>query len=433
MNPVRIYSVSLGCPKNRVDTERMLACFEPAFIPVDSPEEADVVLVNTCGFIAPAVQESVETIIGLAEEIADLEPRPVLAVTGCLVSRYRDELIPEIPEVDLWLKTLEADRWPEAIAEALGREPHIPEPFERALSTGPSFAYLKVSEGCNHACSFCTIPNLRGRLVSRPLDVIEREARELVAAGVPELVLVAQDLTAYGMDRGEKDGLVPLLERLLPIDGLRWLRPMYLYPGGLTDGLLDFMRQAGSPLVPYFDIPLQHAHPDILKSMGRPFARDPRIALERVRSRFPEAALRTSIIVGYPGETDAHFDALVDFVREARFTHLGVFGFCDEEGTRAHELADKVPAEVIEERRARLMEVQREISAELLAEHAGTVQDVLVDAVHPEWPGLHVGRTWFQAPEVDGVTYVSGPGVAPGAMVRANIEEAQDYDLVALA
>lgn len=433
MNPVKVYSISLGCPKNRVDTERMLACFTPSFVPAETPREADVVLINTCGFIAPAVKESVETILDIADEIADLSPRPILAVAGCLVSRYRDELIPEIPEVDLWLKTLETDRWPQAIAKALGREPFEPEPFVRALSTGPSFAYLKVSEGCNHACSFCTIPSLRGKLASRSLDVIEREAKELVAAGVPELVMVAQDLTAYGMDRGEKDGLIPLMERLLRIDGLHWLRPMYLYPGGLSDTLLDFMKDAGRPFVPYFDIPLQHAHPDILKSMGRPFARDPRIAINKVRDRFPDAALRTSIIVGYPGETDEHFDELVNFIREARFTHLGVFGFCDEEGTRAHELDGKVEAHVIEERRAALMEVQRDISAEILSGFEGDEMDVLVDRPHEEWETLHVGRTWFQAPEVDGATYVSGPDVAPGRVVRATIEETQDYDLVALA
>lgn len=433
MNPVRIYSISLGCPKNRVDTERMLASFDPAFVPAESPRGADVVLINTCGFIAPAVKESVETILELADDIADMDPRPLLAVAGCLVSRYRDELIPEIPEVDLWLKTLETDHWPEAIAKALGRPVYEPAPYERALSTGPSFAYMKVSEGCNHACSFCTIPSLRGRLASRPLDVLEREARELVAAGVPELVLVAQDLTAYGMDLGHKDGLIPLLERLLPIDGLKWLRPMYLYPGGLTDRLLSFMKDAGRPLLPYFDIPLQHSHQDILQSMGRPFARDPRIVLERVRKYFPSAALRTSIIVGYPGETDAHFAALVDFVREAKFTHLGVFGFCDEEGTRAHDLPGKVPADVIEARRNELMAMQQDISAELLASHEGLDMDVLVDRPHPEWEGLYEGRVWFQAPEVDGITYISGPDVASGRLIRASIEEAQDYDLVALA
>lgn len=433
MTPVNVFSISLGCPKNRVDTERMLAGFDSGFSPVESPEQADVVLINTCGFIAPAVQESIDTIMDMVDDLAELDPKPVLVVAGCLVSRYRDELTREIPEVDLWLKTLETEDFPARIAEVLKRPAYEPQPFERAISTGPSYAYLKISEGCNHRCSFCTIPGFRGPLNSRPLDVIEQEAREIVAAGIPEITLVAQDLTAYGADRGEKNGLISVFDRLLNIDGLKWLRPMYLYPGGLTEPVLEFMSKAGRPLLPYFDIPLQHANQEILQSMGRPFARDPRIVLERVRHFFPDAALRTSIIVGYPGETDAQFRELVNFVREARFLHLGVFGFCDEDGTRAHDLPNKIPAELIEERRAELMAVQNEISAELLAQFDGTDQEVLVDRAHEEWETLHVGRCWFQAPEVDGVTYISGPGVQPGALVPATVEECQTYDLIALA
>ncbi|MCK9240562.1 30S ribosomal protein S12 methylthiotransferase RimO [Desulfocurvus sp.] len=433
MQRITVHSLSLGCPKNRVDTEGLLACLGPGLTPCDDPAAADVVLVNTCGFIAPAVEESVNAILDLAQAIEAAEPRPLLAVVGCLVGRYGDELAREIPEVDLWLPTRELHRWPERIAAALGRELPAPPPPGRVLSTGPAYAYLKVAEGCDHRCSFCTIPGIRGPLVSRPVQAIRDEARALLASGVRELVLVAQDLTAWGRDLGEPRGLSAVLEALLPLPGLDWLRPMYLYPGGLTPELLDFMRQAGPPLVPYFDIPLQHAHPDILKSMGRPFANDPRRVVERVRERFPEAALRTSLIVGYPGETEAHFQALMDFAAQARFHHLGVFGYCDEEGTRAHGLPAKVPEAVVARRRAALMEQQARISADILAGYEDTAQRVLVERAHDEWPGLHVGRCWFQAPEADGVTYISGEGVAPGALVEATIHEAQTYDLVALA
>lgn len=433
MTAIRVHTISLGCPKNRVDTERMLACLGPGLEPADSPGESDLVLINTCGFIGPAVEESVQAILDAAQDIEDMDPRPVLAVAGCLVSRHRDELARELPEVDIWLTTRETERFGELAARALGRAPHAAAPAERVLSTGPSYAYLKLAEGCDHACSFCVIPSLRGPLASRPADLVVDEAKRMLDLGVKELVLVAQDLTAYGRDLGDDDALPRLLERLMPLPGLEWLRPMYLYPAGLTPAFLDWMRAAGGPLLPYFDVPVQHAHPDILASMGRPFARDPRRVVERIRERFPEAALRTSIIVGYPGETDEHFAALEDFVRQARFTHLGVFAYCDEEGTRSFGLPDKVDAEVAGERRERIMRIQSRISMDILAEYEGREIDVLVDAPHDEWPGLHVGRAWFQAPEADGVTYVSGPGVEPGAMVRAVVDEAKTYDLVALA
>lgn len=432
MRPIRVYTVSLGCPKNRVDTERMLACLGPGLAPSEAPEEADLVLVNTCGFIAPAVEESVQAIMDAVEAVEDMDPRPVLAVTGCLVSRHAEELAREIPEVDIWLGARETERFGELAARALGRAPHAPHPAERVLSTGPSYAYLKLAEGCDHACSFCVIPSLRGPLASRPADLVVEEARRLLDAGVRELVLVAQDLTAYGRDLGDPEALPRLLERLMPLPGLARLRPMYLYPAGLTPAFLDWMRAAGGPLLPYFDVPLQHAHPEILSGMGRPFARDPRLVVDRIRERFPEAALRTSLITGYPGETDEHFQVLADFVRDTRFMHLGVFAYCDEEGTRSFDLPHKVPPEVAEERRAELMAIQEEISTDYLAEYEGREVEVLVDAPHEEWPGLHVGRTWFQAPEVDGVTYVSGPEVAPGALVKALVHEAQTYDLVAL-
>ena len=431
--PLRVHTVSLGCPKTRVDTEAMLAALGPGLAPCDDPAGADLVLVNTCGFIAPAVAESVRTILDLAAAVAAASPRPLLAVAGCLVNRYGEDLERELPEVDLWLRIEEEGQLAARVAELLRRPAPAAPAFPRALSTGPGYAYLKVGEGCGNRCAFCTIPSIRGPLCSRPAAELAEEARGILARGVPELVLVAQDLTAWGRDLGERHGLRTLLDHLLPLPGLERLRLMYLYPAGLAPDLLSYLAQAGPPFVPYFDIPLQHAHPAMLKAMGRPFAKDPRRVLDRVRATFPEAALRTSLITGFPGETLAHFRTLADFVREARFHHLGVFAYCDEEGTRSFRLPGKVSARAAAARRRRIMEIQAEISAEILAGYVGQALDIVVDAPHPEWPGLHLGRAWFQAPEADGVTYVSGPGVAPGRVVAAEVQEAQTYDLVALA
>ncbi len=447
--PLRVHTVSLGCPKNLVDTERLLGAFGqgllPNMCPADSPEEADVVLVNTCGFIQPAVEEAVSVILGAAAALRDLEPKPLLAVAGCLVSRYgKRELAAEIPEVDLWLDTTQVAEWAGLAARALGlvdkpkgagakpaASENLPLP-RRRLSTGPGFAYVKVSEGCSRRCRFCTIPSIRGPHKSRDLDDLAVEARDLLDQGVSELVLVGQDLTAYGQDLGIKDGFVRLMERLLPLKGLRWLRPMYLYPAGLTQAVLKFMATAGRPLLPYFDVPLQHSHPEVLKAMGRPFAQDPAKVLEAIREHLPEAAIRTSLIVGYPGETPAMFRHLLDFVEAAKFHHLGVFTYHPEDGTPAAKLPKQVGERTKRKRRDEVMALQAEISAEIMEGYVGKSLEVLVQAQHPEWPSLYTGRTWFQAPEVDGVTYVSGESISPGQMVMADIEEAKTYDLVAL-
>ena len=429
---LKIHAISLGCPKNRVDTERALGSLGPVRI-VEHLGRADLIFINTCGFILPAVEESVRAVLEAIARRNGLKRRPLLAVAGCLVGRYGAKTLAEdLPEVDLWLDSRELEDWPAAIARALQREQAAP---GRLLSTGPSYAWLKISDGCRHNCAFCTIPAIRGAQRSSPLEELAREARDLLDQGVRELVLVAQDVTAWGRDLGKRDGLTALLERLLRLEGLGWLRLLYLYPAGITPYFLDFMQEASSEerLLPYFDIPMQHAHPEILTKMGRPFARDPRRVVDAVREKLPDAALRTSLIAGFPGETDRHFTALRDFVREARFDHLGVFSYKAEEGTAAADMPNQLPEAVKEERRADLMLLQAEISAEKLAVLAGRSMRVLVDAVHPEWPGLHTGRVWRQAPEIDGVTYVSGPGVRPGAMVEADIVETREYDLDALA
>ena len=436
--PLPVWTQSLGCPKNRVDTEHVLGSLG---IPVKSVEHmgrARLVLINTCGFIAPAVSESIRAILDAAERIAACKRKPLLAVAGCMVGRYGvEELARELPEVDLWLPTAELPRWPAMLAQALALKdaPAVTDGSwpGRLLSTGPAHAWLKVGEGCRHACAFCTIPSIRGPLASAPLAALREEARLLLAQGVREINLVAQDLTSWGTDLSPRARLQDLLAELLPLDGLAWLRLLYLYPSGVTSDLLQFIQTAGPNLLHYFDIPLQHAHPDILSRMGRPFVGDPRRVIDKVRDALPDAVLRTTFIVGYPGETEEHFEALCRFVEETRFHHVGVFAYQAEDGTPAAAMPDQVPDEVKERRRATLMELQRDISEEHLAAAVGSRLPVLVERPHDEWPGLHVGRVWFQMPEVDGITYVSGPGVTPGALVDCDKEDKTAYDHTALA
>lgn len=441
---LNIYSISLGCPKNRVDTERLLGSIAPSNIRmVEDYADAQLVVINSCAFIAPAIEESVSTILECADNIAELpeERRPLLVVAGCLPGRFGvGSLNGEIPEVDLWLATSDMERWPEMVMNALKSSHWQGSPDlqglstgpGRVLSTGPSYAWLKISEGCGQSCSFCTIPMIRGKVRSSTADDLVAEARALLDDGVKELILVAQDLTSWGRDLPGKPGLRELLEKLLPLEGLERMRLMYLYPAGLTDELLAFIRDAGGPLVPYFDVPLQHSHPEILTKMGRPFAQSPMKVVERIRKYMPDAALRTSLITGFPGEGEAEFEHLCRFVEEARFQNLGVFAYQAEEGTPAAAMPGQIPEEVKLARQARIMEIQEEISEEILRGHLGEQLDVLIDAPHPEWPGLFVGRTWFQAPEVDGVTYVSGENIKPGDMVKAEVSETFTYDLNAL-
>lgn len=427
---LRIYSQSLGCPKTRVDTERLLGSLGPV-VTVNLPEQADLVFINTCAFIAPAVQESVQAVVEMIEDIGSLPrgKRPFLAVAGCLPGRYGiADLAAELPEVDLWLHTDDIDTWAAQLSHALGLNAPAP---GRLLSTGPSYAWLKIGEGCRHSCSFCAIPSIRGKYASEEADKLVTEASALVADGVKELILVAQDVTAYGTDFGKDPRF--LLEKLLSLDGLRRLRLLYLYPAGLTRDLLRFLKEAGAPFVPYFDMPLQHAHPDVLRRMGRPFSGNPQEAVDRIRDVFPEAALRTTMMVGFPGESDEHFRTLMDFVEKNRFHHMGVFAFQPEEGTEAASMPDQIDDDVKESRKDALMELQSSISEDILSSYAGQRMEVLVDESSDEWPGLYTGRTWFQTPDVDGLTYISGPGVERGAMVEADITETREYDLIALA
>jgi len=429
---LKVYAVSLGCPKNRTDTEKLLARLaELGAEPVLSPEEADLLLVNTCAFIRPAVRESIDTVLELAE---GKRPGQRLAVVGCLVARYREKVREALPEADI-LCGIEAFRQPEVFLEdsrPLVLKPRGPETIERVLTESPFYAYLKVTEGCRHACSFCSIPRIRGPLRSRPEKDILAEARRLVSQGVREIVLVGQDVSAYGLDRKER-ALPRLIKRLLSeVPGSFRLRLLYLYPEGITPELLELFAEE-SRLAPYADLPVQHAHPEILKRMRRPYRSEEILELiRRFRKARPGIGLRTSVIVGFPGEGEEEFVTLLRFLSRARFDHLGAFVFYPEEGTPAARFKPRVPYREAARRRHRVMALQREISRENLQRRVGSEDVVLVTGYDAR--GRPVGHAGFQAPEVDGHTVVvKGIPVEPGDLVRVRFIRAFTYDLWAEA
>ncbi len=424
---MKIYPVTLGCPKNRTDTEKLLAVLaERGWEIVLDPTQADILFVNTCAFIQEAVEESLDVIFELAEEKS---PRQRLVVAGCLVSRYREELLRELPEVDLFLG-IEPYREPEkllATERSLWLNLKGEEVTRRILTASPFYAYLKVTEGCSRACSFCTIPRIRGPLRSIPEDLLIAEARELVAQGVEEIILVGQDVSAYGLEQGSRR-LVPLLERFLKEVPVSWLRLLYLHPEGVTPELIALAAEE-KRLLPYFDLPIQHVSPRILKAMRRPYEPSKLLELvERIRAQIPHAALRTSVMVGFPGETEKEFEELLSFLKEAAFDHLGAFIYSPEEGTLAAKLPGQLPAREKEARFHEVMRLQQEISAARLKERKGQKVEVLVEGLDEE--GRLVGHAAFQAPEIDGVTIIKGEAII-GDIVEVEIEETDVYDVYA--
>lgn len=425
-----VWAVSLGCPKNRVDTERLLGSLGLPVVIVPELARSRLAFINTCAFIEPATRESIRAIIEAAEKVSLCKRRPRLVVAGCLPGRYGlTELKAEFPEVDLWLTPDMQELWPDLLAELLGSLPA----GGRLLSTGPSYAWLKIADGCNHRCSFCVIPEIRGAHRSGSLESILTEAENLLAQGVKELDIVAQDVLSWGHDLNGDKNIAGLLQELVRLPGLAWLRLLYLYPNAITSSFLENFAAIGKPLLPYFDIPFQHSEKGILRLMGRPYHTQPKKIVRLIRSILPESVLRATLIVGFPGETEADFAKLCEFVRETRFHNLGVFVFHAEDGARAASLPDQIPKEIAEERRNIIMEIQAAISRDILAGYVGTNMEVLVDGdAQDQWPGLYTGRVWFQAPEIDGQTYISGAGVFPGGMPNAEIVDSQIYDLSAL-
>jgi len=436
----RVGVVSLGCSKNLVDTEVMLGHLhaEGATFVTD-PEEAEVLLVNTCAFIGEAREESVRAILDAAQLKKTGKLRR-LVVAGCMVQRYRDELRESLPEVDAFLGLDELHKVTTAVRSDLPLFTAKAAPAAtylygaetpRRLSTPPWSAYVKIAEGCDHTCTFCAIPSFRGTFRSRTPDSVAAEAEALARRGVREINLIAQDSSHYGRDRGDRAGLPGLLRRLNAVPDLRWIRVHYLYPNTVTGELIDTM--AALPrVVDYVDLPLQHAHPEVLSRMRRGGSAESHLRLlARFRAAMPQGALRTTLIVGFPGESEAEFAALLDFVGEARFDHLGVFAYSHEEGTGAFVLPDDVPDAVKQERRARLLTAQQEIVAERLRSRVGEEVEVLVEGAHPDTDHLLVGRLSTQAPDVDGTVLLNdGPALPSGTFARAELTDVAGYDLV---
>ena len=431
--------ISLGCDKATVDSERLVGELvgHGAVVTPDLPG-ADVILVNTCGFIDAAKQESIDAILGAAKLKAGGTVKAVVAV-GCLVQRYKKELQAEIPEVDLFLGFSDLHHLvPELAQRGLIEDPVAAHPGVREfLGDQPHVRYLKISEGCDHTCAFCAIPLMRGKHRSEPLERLVREAQTLEAQGAKEINLVAQDLGHWGRDLGRDGPKLPeLLDALLAETTVPWYRLLYVYSAGITERLVDLV--AGERrIVPYIDMPIQHATDRMLERMRRPervgTLRD---KLGWLRSAIPDLAIRTTCLVGFPGETDEDFRALLAFLEEAQFDRLGAFAYSPQEGTRAVQYADDVPDVVKRERLEELLEVQRAISGERLARFVEREVDVLVDRVSdPDEQGAtHVGRVQWQADDVDGVTYlVQGGWAEVGSFVRARVTESEDYDFRAVA
>lgn len=436
--------VSLGCPKNTVDSERMLGKLaQDGYALVPEADGADVVVINTCGFIEPARQESLAVI---REMLALKEQGKVgsVVVAGCLAERKKDDLLKEVPDVDHIVGVFGREEIAKVVDRAISqrteqRSLFRPAPVRaqedtaRLRITPRHYAYLKISEGCDRLCTFCAIPGMRGKHVTKPMEEIVREARELVGDGVRELIIVAQDTTYYGMDLYGRVRLAELLRQLDDVEGLEWIRILYAYPINFTDELIDTLAST-KKIIPYLDMPLQHINDRVLRRMqrrvNRPATED---LLGRLRSAIPELVLRTTFITGFPGETDAEFEELVDFVRATRFERVGVFPYSYEPDTPATRLDGHLPEEVKLQRQGRLMEVQQEAAFDWGRRQVGRELEVVIDGADPEVPGHYLGRSYADAPDIDGTVRVKAKKLHAGDFVRVKVTAADGYDLLARA
>jgi ribosomal protein S12 methylthiotransferase len=433
--------VSLGCPKNLVDSERMLGLLgADGYAIQPDPAGADFVIVNTCGFIEPARQES----LGVIREMVELKRQGQIKgiiVAGCLAERKKEALLDEVPEIDHLVGvfgrediTKVADRFVNRLDEQRNVfRPAAVKAFDdgaRLRITPRHFAYLKISEGCDRLCTFCAIPGMRGKHVTKPIEQVVAEAQELVRDGVRELNIVAQDTTYYGMDLYGEPRLAELLRELQKIDRLKWIRLLYCYPQWFNDELFELLASS-KKVVPYLDMPLQHINDRMLRLMARRVnRRETEELVARLRREIPGLVMRTTFIVGFPGETDTEFQELCEFVEQAKFERVGVFEYSYEPDTPATRLPDHLADDVKAERRARLMEIQQQNAFEWSRRQIGRTLDVLIDSASPEEDGVWLGRSYADAPEIDGVTYVVGRKIRPGTFVPTTIIDAQGYDLV---
>jgi ribosomal protein S12 methylthiotransferase len=429
--------VSLGCPKNLVDSEVILGLLsKEGYLLTTDPLRAEVLVVNTCSFIEEATQEAIETILQLSRFKKEGRCR-LLIVSGCLPQRYREVLEKELPEVDLFVGTGAFQNLPKLLSQKSKRKSFLPQPAflynertPRILSTPPFIAYLKIAEGCSNACTFCTVPKIRGRYRSRKLQSVLKEAQRLADQGVQELILIAQDTTAYGKDLGDGTNLENLLKNLVKVEKLRWIRILYSYPKieNFTDEFLELMAHENK-ICPYLDLPIQHIDDEILKRMGRKSkGAEIRSLLKKIKTFLPEVSLRSSLIVGFPGEKESQFQTLMDFIEEAQFDHLGAFKYSSEKGTPASRLPHSIPESTKEERLRTLMKTQKKISLKKYQEMVGQRRVVFVEGPQRE-RGVLRGRLQTQAPEIDGSIFLYGKA-QPGDWVEARIIEALPYDLV---
>ncbi len=430
--------ISLGCAKNLVDSEAMVKqLVDMGYQMTGEACEADLIVVNTCGFLEIAVREAIEAVLEVAKYKVSGRCSIIVAA-GCMVQRYGKKLLKELPEVDIFLGTSHYHALATAVESKLGGNPRrlwIGRPVGlsdlgsgRVISTGAHSAYLKIAEGCDNCCSFCIIPNLRGPLRSgREADILA-EAERLAAQGIKEINLIAQDTTAFGLDRNDPEALPNLLEKLDAMPGpLAWIRLLYSYPERISERLLNVMAHSAR-IVPYLDIPIQHCVPEVLEAMGRP-ARSPEPSIDKIRSIVPEIALRTSIMVGFPGETRAHFKSLLAFIERVGFDHAGVFVFSPEAGTRAARLSGRPGSRTAESRRVALLELQRDISRRKLEKLVGRTMPVMIEGPHPESDLLVAGRLPTQAPEVDGCVIITAGNGEAGETRLVQITASHDYDL----
>ena len=443
---MKIGVVSLGCPKNLVDSETMLGLIhEEKYEITNDPSEAEIIIVNTCGFIESAKEESINTILQMAEYKKSGSCKYII-VTGCLSQRYAEELFNELPEADAIAGVEVYDEIGSIIKRVMNGERFImlerskpdviytsKETFLPRILTTPSYtAYLKIAEGCDNCCSYCAIPKIRGPYRSKPMEQVLKEAKALAANGVKELIVVAQDTTRYGEDLpGGKLLLADLLKELNKIESLKWIRVMYCYPNNFTDELIETFASLDK-VCKYVDLPLQHASNRLLASMNRYDTREEvETLLAKLRKRIPGIVIRTTFIVGFPGETDADFEELKEFVEQQRFENAGVFAYSQEEGTVAGAMPNQIPDEIKQERYHELMALQAQISEEIHKDTEGQTLEVLVEGIEEDGSGLHYGRSYREAPDIDGLVFIENPGdIKPGCFIKVNILQGFTYESV---
>ena len=432
---MKIGFVSLGCSKNLVDTEKTIGIFKAnKYQIVNNPEEADVIVINTCGFIESAKEEAINTILEMAEY--KKKKCKYLIVMGCLVERYKDELIKSIPEVDLFIKYSEYNTLWEQIENLLNDNNNIDkyknfdQVKERVVSTGENFAYLKIADGCSNRCTYCAIPYIRGPQVSRKIEDIEEEAKKLVKAGYKELILIAQDTTKYGTDLYGEPKLVELLNKLCKIKELKWIRFLYAYPETITDELIKTVKE-NDKICNYFDIPIQHISDTVLKRMNRQSdGKSIRNLIKKLRKEIPDVIIRTTVMVGFPGETKEDFGELYNFLKEAKFDKLGCFTYSKEDGTPAYRIKEQIHPMTKKSRYNKIMSLQQEISEENLKKQIGRKIEILIE--DKSFDGkTYIGRSYMDVPEIDGVVYLNtNKDLKIGEFAEGTVVDISEYDLI---